>query len=811
MTTPPPWAWWWYCRTAPAWPRGWLSWRGRWAARASGSSPPAGGQAGDPIGTDAVRVMGAVEAAGAGGAPVLVLMDLGSAVLSATALDLLLDEDLRRRVLLCEAPLVEGAVAAAAAARAGGALEDVAREARAGLAGKAAHLGAPPGVGAPPRSRRRPEPPPAGAASRPVVRAAHGLHARPAAAVVRRRRPQRPRCADIRNLTTGAGLADARSLAGLSTLGALDGHRVLIEARGPEAARALDDIRAMVEEEIEDGARPTPTRRAQQAPPAAVPADAVPPAPGEELRGVAASPGLGSGPAHVLGAVAALPESPASDPPGERAALRGALAAAAASSRASRAAASGNTADIVGSQILLLDDIALTGPAERAIDAGAPGRAGLARRCGALRRGVRAPGRPLPARPRRGCPGRRAGGWSASSPPPAPAAATRQAVPRAASRARRGRGGGARPRARDRHRDGGEQPHRPRRDHRPRALGIPAVTGLGPAVLAVADGATLLVNGDAGTVVVDPTAGRLAAHEARAADARAAAERAAARVHEPARTRDGCHVEVAANIGAPGDLDAAVSGGADGVGLLRTEFLFLGRADAPGEEEQYRVLRGGRGGARRPAPGAAHPRRPARARPGLPAHAGGRTTASSVARGIRLSLEQPGMLTTQLRAALRAAAEPVSVMFPIVGGAPGDRARRGRFSTRPPGPCAPRASRRARSRSGPWWRCPPPPCSRTRSPPRVGFLSIGTNDLVQYTMAAERGNQGVATLSDPPPPGGAAAHRARGRGRRRARLPHRGVRRGRVRPAGGAGARGPRRGRAERRPAAGGRGEGARA
>ena len=93
------------------------------------------------LGTDAVRVMEAIARAGTG--ETLVLMDLGSAVLSAeTALDLL-DDDARAGVLLCEAPLVEGAVAAAAAARAGASLAEVAAEARNGLAGKVAHLGAP--------------------------------------------------------------------------------------------------------------------------------------------------------------------------------------------------------------------------------------------------------------------------------------------------------------------------------------------------------------------------------------------------------------------------------------------------------------------------------------------------------------------------------------------------------------------------------------------------------------------------------------------------------------------------------------------
>ena len=476
---------------------------------------PAGGldEPGEPIGTDAVRVMGAIEAAGADGAPVLVLMDLGSAVLSAeTALELV-DEDLRGRVLLCEAPLVEGAVAAAAAARAGGTLEDVAREARAGLAGKAAHLGAHPDAAAP-------SAPPGAEAGwsgvEALVRAAHGLHARPAAAVVRAA-ADRDAEVRIRNLTTGAGPADARSLTGLSALGALDGHRVLIEARGPEGARALDDVRAVVEGG-DDGARPTP-RPAPEAPPAAAPAGAVaPPAPGAELRGVAASPGLGSGPARVLGTAAALPERPGSDPAGERAALRDALAMASRELEGIHTAAAGDTADIVGAQILLLGDVALTGPAERAIDAGAPAArawhdaaesaaAQYARLDDPYLRARAADVREV---------GRRVagilagvGGGDAAGVLVAPELGAAEVAALDPARVTGIAMAASGPTA-----------------HAAiiaRALGIPAVSGLGPGVLGVAEGAVLLVDGGAGTVVVDPTAEQLAAHESRAADARAAA------------------------------------------------------------------------------------------------------------------------------------------------------------------------------------------------------------------------------------------------------------------------------------------------
>ena len=253
---------------------------------------------GEPIGTDAVRVMGAIEGVTSGGGSALVLMDLGSAVLSAeTALDLL-DDDVRTRTMLCEAPLVEGAVAAAAAARAGGSLAEVAREARNGLAGKAAHLG----LGA----EVAPAAPEAGEEDgwigiEAAAGGAHGLHARPAAAVVRAVADRQARVR-VRNLTTGTGSASALSLTGLAALGVLNGHRVLIEARGPDAAQALADVRAIVEERA-DGAPPSPVAAASVVASRA-------PSPGEDVRGVPASPGLGSGPA-----ILAHDPSP---PPGDR-------------------------------------------------------------------------------------------------------------------------------------------------------------------------------------------------------------------------------------------------------------------------------------------------------------------------------------------------------------------------------------------------------------------------------------------------------------------------------------------------------------
>src|SRR5919198_5617265 len=159
------------------------------------------------LGTDAVRVTEAIARADSGDG-VLVLMDLGSAVLSAeTALDLLEAEE-RERALLCEAPLVEGAVAAAVAARLGRPLAEVAAEARGGLQGKAAHLGSGEPEGPAPAAAPPPE---QGPSLRLDIRNPLGLHARPAARFVQTAGSFE---ADVQvtNLTSGRGPASGRSL-----------------------------------------------------------------------------------------------------------------------------------------------------------------------------------------------------------------------------------------------------------------------------------------------------------------------------------------------------------------------------------------------------------------------------------------------------------------------------------------------------------------------------------------------------------------------------------------------------------------------
>src|SRR5262249_4143810 len=276
-----------------------------------------------------------------------------------------------------------------------------------------------------------------------------------------------------------------------------------------------------------------------------------------------------------------------------------------------------------------------------------------------------------------------------------------------------------------------------------RSLGIPAAVGLGDALLDVSEGTELLLDGDAGTVEVEPAEELLAEDEERAAEHERSAHRARAAAAEPALTRDGRRIEVVANIGSPEDVQAAVENGAEGVGLLRTEFLFLDRDSMPNEEEQYATYTriaerlGGRPlilrtldvGADKPLPYL--PQRP-ESNPFLGV------------RGIRLALEPPELLETQLRAALRTAAHhPLRVMFPMVTTLDEYRRARAVLDEVRAGLPAP-----VELEVGVMIEVPAAALAAEQFAPEVDFFSLGTNDLTQYTMAAERGNAAVAALAD---------------------------------------------------------------
>ena len=283
-----------------------------------------------------------------------------------------------------------------------------------------------------------------------------------------------------------------------------------------------------------------------------------------------------------------------------------------------------------------------------------------------------------------------------------------------------------------------------------RSMDIPAVVGARAASQLVRQDDWVIIDGDAGVVIVDPSPIILAEYGFRQRQVELERERLARLRHTPAITIDGHKIELLANIEQPGDAAAAVRAGAVGVGLFRSEFLFMGKSgNLPGEDEQYRAyceaIDGMQGlpvtirtidvGADKPLDNKAHKDNYLNPALGL--------------RAIRWSLADPAMFRTQLRAVLRAAAHgKVNLLFPMLAHtheiqqtlAQVDLAR-AELDARgePHGPVE----------LGAMIEVPAAALMVRTFLKYFDFLSIGTNDLIQYTLAIDRADEAVAHLYDP--------------------------------------------------------------
>lgn len=281
-----------------------------------------------------------------------------------------------------------------------------------------------------------------------------------------------------------------------------------------------------------------------------------------------------------------------------------------------------------------------------------------------------------------------------------------------------------------------------------RSLGLPAVVGLINATSRITSGERVILDGTNGRLIVKPTAAELAQFADRARREAVAQAELASLVGKEALTTDGVHITLRANVDLPEEAGSAASHGAEGVGLMRTEFLVVGRTAMPTEDEQYQAYRRvveafeGQpvvirtydvGGDKLPVGGFPHEPNPFLGW-----------------RAIRMCLDEPELFKVQLKALMRAAVHgDLQVMLPLVVSVEEVRQTRYLIEDAAAELRAKGVAHRADLPLGVMVETPAAAVSADAFVKDVAFLSIGTNDLVQYTLAVDRGNASLVTRFTP--------------------------------------------------------------